>query len=981
MKQKCNLMVALSVALSVFAAQANVRQWTGAGDGVNFADSRNWDGEVAPGDSLVIENATADTVLALTNDLGSAESPFQLERIMAVGAGTVRIGGNPIEAYGGVTTNIHAGCTLITDFDIIYPNHDSKTYVYCYVTNGMVWTHNGSISAPGKTALRFITLTGTFNVYGDVTITNGSINVYGGPNYGNNNACWYFYGKCTTSKLCADSGWFVRGAMHLAHECDTDTLTLRCANTYCDAANVLKPSSVVESYTGGKDGSVFYLQGYDQTIDRLSSGYAIAKVSDAGNRIDGTGSTLTMKCSVDNTTNDFRFVGSVNAVWDPLGDYKCTFMERKHTTSGRITVKRGTMAFLGGTTFSALSELEIAAGAKFSLAEVTNATPFAALKYLWLENNTTAVIALPEGCSVSTAVMVGNEPLLPGTYTGAGGTADHVVNWIEGKGVVTVAPASRLFTGAESSLWSNPLNWSDGNLPTNDVETVIAGLNVTVPPADTNFYDLTNFATKDYTTPAFSIMRGGSLTVAGGSLVLTNICGKARVGGDSSAMSDVSLTSRIDVTSGFLGLYLREATDYSYHLCFALGKGGVLSMTGGKAEYRCQHRVNQNFEWMFHMENGGLLDLSGDAEFVCHISGNPAPVFGTGVVNVRDNAKLRFVGSGYARWTPAEDNGTLTLNLSGNAVMNAASCNNYIGGYNYKGAKTVVNASGNSVMYFSSTLCVGYQGQDGASGELNISGNAVVSNQNNYGIFVGRDGTAAKPSIGKIKMTGGYLRPVSNLNAREYGGLNFGRDNATVFTNIYSRGTLEISGGAITNNSADKYSQLVVGAGNAYGEILQSGGTIYQGKTVSYVGWRGGIGLYRFSGGTADFSRCDLHVGLDGGKGTIEIGAGTGTLTSKNLFFDGANSVLKFKPGANGSLAKLNVTTMFTVAPDAKLVVDASEYVGIKPIDLMTFAAKDGDFAEENVEIIAPKPSQFKVLQQTGRIRLIVRKGFMMSVR
>ena len=72
---------------------------------------------------------------------------------------------------------------------------------------------------------------------------------------------------------------------------------------------------------------------------------------------------------------------------------------------------------------------------------------------------------------------------------------------------------------------------------------------------------------------------------------------------------------------------------------------------------------------------------------------------------------------------------------------------------------------------------------------------------------------------------------------------------------------------------------------------------------------------------------------------------------------------------------------MFTVASDAKLVVDASEYVGIRPVELMTFAAKDGDFAEENVEIIAPKPSQFKVLQQAGRIRLIVRKGFMMSVR
>ena len=89
----------LCTVVVVFALVANgtVRNWTGGGDGVTFADSRNWDGAVQSGDSLVIENATADTTLALSNDLGSAESPFQLERIMAVGAGTVRIGGNPIE--------------------------------------------------------------------------------------------------------------------------------------------------------------------------------------------------------------------------------------------------------------------------------------------------------------------------------------------------------------------------------------------------------------------------------------------------------------------------------------------------------------------------------------------------------------------------------------------------------------------------------------------------------------------------------------------------------------------------------------------------------------------------------------------------------------------------------------------------------------------------------------------------------------------
>ena len=976
MKQKCNLVVALSVALSVFAAQAAVRQWTGAGDGVNFSDSRNWDGAVQAGDALVIENATADTVLALTNDLGSASDPFRLECITAVGAGTVRIGGNPIEASGGVTTNIHAGCALITDFDIVYPNHSSKTYVYCYVTNGMVWTHNGSISAPGKTSLRLATCTGAFHIYGDVSFTNGAITAYGvdgNQSYGHNSARWYFYGKCSTPKFNADGKWLARGATYHAYSgYDVDVFSMRCANDYLSAPNIFKSTTVVESFTSAGDGNL-YIQGNDQTIDHLAIGYysSIATKDKSGHSISGTGSTFTMKSSADNTTNDFRFVSSVNAVWDPLGDYTCFFLERTHTTSGRITVKRGTMAFLGATEFSALSEIEIAAGAKFSLAETTTASPFAALQYIWLDNDTTAVIALPEGCSISASVMAGNVLLSPGTYTGQGGTADHVVDWIEGKGVVTVvAPEVRRFTSTVSSRWGDPRNWSDGRLPTNDVETVIARANVTVPPADTIFYDLTSFAAYNASPvpPSFTVHRGGSLTISGGSLVITNISGSACVGGDS------SITSRIDVVDGFLGLYAAARCQRS----FVISQGGVFSMTGGRAEYRYDHWNNSNGEWMFRM-TGGLLDLSNDSELDIWISGNPALVFGTGTVNVRGNAYLWLKNSGNprSRWTPAAENEILTVNLSDNARYRSAYNVDFIGGY-FAGARTVVNVSGNATMSFGSQLTIGYGG--GAGGEMNISGNAVVSNQTNYGISIGVSGTLEKPSSGKIRMTGGLVRALANSNASTFGGLTIGQDNATEFTNVYNRGSFEMSGGTVTNN-ANAYNRLIMGAGNSHGEMLQSGGSFVQGKGVVRVGWRGGIGLYRFTGGTADFSNCDFHVGLDGGKGTLEIGAGTGTLTSKNLFFDGEDAVLKFKPGANGSLARLNVTTMFTVVEGAKLVVDASEYVGIRPVDLMTFAAKNGEFAEENVEIIAPKPSQFKVQQQATRIRLVVRKGFMMSVK
>ena len=49
------LCIVFSVALAI-AAQGTVRNWTGGGDGVTFADLRNWDGTVQAGDALVIEN-------------------------------------------------------------------------------------------------------------------------------------------------------------------------------------------------------------------------------------------------------------------------------------------------------------------------------------------------------------------------------------------------------------------------------------------------------------------------------------------------------------------------------------------------------------------------------------------------------------------------------------------------------------------------------------------------------------------------------------------------------------------------------------------------------------------------------------------------------------------------------------------------------------------------------------------------------------
>ena len=136
---------------------------------------------MASGDSLVIENATADTTLYLTNDLGSAESPFKVHSVTARGMGTVHISGNPIEpSCASWETNIVAECSLVTDFDIKFPAHASLTRVYMWANTNATWRCNGAISGTGQTALRFATsYSGRFDIYGDVSfLRNSDVDFY-----------------------------------------------------------------------------------------------------------------------------------------------------------------------------------------------------------------------------------------------------------------------------------------------------------------------------------------------------------------------------------------------------------------------------------------------------------------------------------------------------------------------------------------------------------------------------------------------------------------------------------------------------------------------------------------------------------------------------------------------------------------------------------------------------------------------------------
>ncbi len=970
------LAVGIVAILSQCTSFAAVLQWTGGGDGVNWSDAANWGGATpAVGDGLVISNATAGTIITLVNDLGSASSPLSLDNITLGGEGAIRLSGNPISPStankGTFLLTDCGGIGAITDFDIVFPNHATTTRVYLESENLTWWTHNGSISAEGKTSVylnvpRNNTAEHGQRFYGDIFVPNGDVYAVGAVN----NARFHFYGKLSAKDFSSTT----RGTVTLYNP-SNDFTSVGLYIGYIEAAapEVLGGAELVGTYAGD-GGSNFTLDSYDQTVRKISASGTAAGFTAKGHNITGTGATLTIKAE-ESFSCDFRYRGSMNVVWAPVGDFTYTGTERTHDTSGKITVKRGTMAFGGQTKFSNLTKIEIASDATFSLATATDANPLPSLGELWIGSGTTSKIVLPSGCSVSgVKIFIGGIPLAGGeTYTGEGGTADHVVPWIDGTGVITAAAVSdRYWSGAVDSSWGNTLNWTTGDLPPNGIATCVVtpGIGPVVSGADNFTFNLSGFANND-TTPAFTLDHGAVLSVSGGSLSITNMCGMVRVGG-----GDSSVTSRVEVSGGVLSLHS------SRQKAFAIDKGGLLRLTGGETHVR--YYRNNGSEWAFRML-GGALEMTDSAYMSILLDGrtNPAFLFGTGEVRIGGNARLELTNGNSCRayWTPADDGESLDVDIFGSAAV-VSSGAAWISGY-YDRSRTSVSVRGNATLSLQVGGTVGYG--VGRHGELSVSDSATVT-VNGAGFYVANNGSSTGPSSGRVVVAGGKL-DLSGVDAAasspNINGLVVGYNPYTGgFTNIDNVGVFEFSGGTVLNTAPRD--RFVVGYGNAKGDFVQTGGTFMQrsGKDVN-IGWHGGIGRYAFRGdGTANFSSSGVYLGAEGGKGTLEIGTGAGTFTAQTLSVAGAESALKFSLGDGGSLATLSVTGEFTVDANAKLVVDAMQLTEGASVTLMSYGSRNGEFAAENIEIRAAKPNYCRVVQTATSIRLVYqRPGMAIIVR
>lgn len=988
-------LIAALAALVSGASFAATRTWTGGGDGITWSQPANWeDGNVpeTSSDSVVIVSGASE--LVISNDVARNISGISIS-----GSSPVRIVGEQltlsVRAYP-----INSSVPITVDAPIAFNNNDSTYSTIILQLANSVFNGKLSVLTEGRD-LRFYG-TGKASFYGPVDgeSTTIQMRMSGGM---------YFYAPLNVKALNTDND--IHRAFYLASSGNkiADGIQLHYCKAYFTAENALDESvSIGFMQNVNKDNSentcYYFDNGCVQVAKCISSDAPYYNGWKDTDFIKATSAmTLTLKAAEDASTYAC-LRGPLSLVFDPKTPCTQTFLDRKHETTGSIMVKGGTLRMDGTNTFASVPSVTVGAGATFDVA-TTNTAALASVTALTLGDGARFAVAptaaslfgssatlvrarsssrlvIPSGTALRVgSLVVDGVPVAPGDYSQTGdGSSILPLAQVEGSGTLTVdsLPSGNWWTGAENSSWNDADNWSLGEVPASATFIRTPATGPVIVGGDDITFNMSGLAADD-TTPTLTIDGGASLSVTGGSLSITNICGAARIGD-----GDASVTSRVEVSGGVLNLH------YSRNTSFAIDKGGLLRLTGGETRIHHKYYINGNPKWIFRMRGGAFVAESGAYASikVSYANGDDPKLFlGSGDVCIRGNSRLDLTGTSaaIAYWTPEAAGESLVVDIAGNAAVTNTYQYAYIGGY-YDDARTVVSVRENASVKMPTQVIVGYGDPAGLNtyGELSVSDNAKLVGGGS--LFVANNGTSANTSSGKVSVSGGVLNIAeanpSAATSPKVRGLVVGYNPYTGGgTNIDNAGVFELSGGAVTNNQNNCV--FAVGYGNARGDFMHTGGTFAQGNAASYIGWYGGIGRYAFSGdGSANFGSSAVKVGANGGKGTLEIGTGTGTFTAKSLTVEGSESAIKFVLGADGTVAGLAVNNAFTVDSNAKLVIDAMNSANAKSITLMTYGSRSGEFAAENIEILAAKPEYYHIEQTATSIRLMYqRPGLMMIVK
>ncbi len=411
--------------------------------------------------------------------------------------------------------------------------------------------------------------------------------------------------------------------------------------------------------------------------------------------------------------------------------------------------------------------------------------------------------------------------------------------------VQKVDAATRTWTGATNTLWSNPANWG-GTAPVTGDDLVFPGgasnLSNTNDLTENTIFNSITFSASGYTLSGNRIILGQGLA---------GITDNAASGGNT-----IALDIRVDATRGIVVTNTAETLTISGRI---EGVGGITK------------------------EGTGTLILSGANTY-----GGTTKI-NVGVINARHATALGSIALG------TEVVGNAALELQGNITISYEAL--ALRGYGVSSAGALRNVSGDNTYGGLITMIAGGAEIQSDSGTLTIAGGMggafplVIDGAGNvtYSKTPIAIGAGAVTKNGAGTLTYNFPNTYTGLTTINAGTLLYGVDNAILSGAItVTGGTLDIATfsdmvGTVTLGTLDLASGTITGS---TGMLSSSTWTVYQGTISAIIAGDGGA-LTKSTPGTVTLTRPNLYTGAT----TVSLGILKVQNSTSLGLIDGATTV------------------------------------------------------------------------------------------